>query len=333
MSDTPDSDLARFRWSKPAGGYRWVQGDREQDARAEVDWLLEEIPDGEVGGPRQAVELLREQAVLFREFAALDPFDRDGMRQFANEYGWLGFYAPRPHLANAYGYTDLDGRASSRRRGFRETYPSWQRAIFWMKWAVRVADARANGDLSSLRPHFVGRHFRTDPGAGISRDVPPAIMEMRVPLEHPSDGTGIPDEFVLASRFIERSVNEHLGRYSAAGVICDPPSGRCGIHIVPTNLLGAMWYQLARFVAENRDHRTCRQCKGWFEISSEWGGRAAKREFCNDACKSREYRIRRDRARALAAEGKKLSQVCHILNGEGLGTDRSTVKKWIATER
>jgi hypothetical protein len=85
--------------------------------------------------------------------------------------------------------------------------------------------------------------------------------------------------------------------------------GQLVMQIVPSNLLAAMWLQLAHAIAGNKQYRACRECGNWFEISSEDDGLTARREFCSDPCKSRDYRRRREQALALKAEGRTLQQI------------------------
>ena len=57
--------------------------------------------------------------------------------------------------------------------------------------------------------------------------------------------------------------------------------------ITPKNLLGHMWYQLARSYELKNDYRVCDTCSSPFVARAE---RGKKRRFCSDKCKSKNWR-------------------------------------------
>lgn len=296
------------------------------------DWLLEEVTSDGGTEPPTEFEPLNNSAALFQTFAELGNSDRDAMLGFANKYGWLGFHARRPNETLAYGYTSHE--ADTGPRGvLRESYSSWNLAVAWMKWAVRVKDAIKSGNLSELRPHFVNGCFISHLGKDFDSVGPadgPQFYSAWGDLAIEPGGQG---DFVPAARFLERWVNVHLVQYSAAGLAYDPAKRAFRIHIVPTNLIGAMWFQLARSVAENRDYRQCLQCGGWYEVSSSADARTARREYCDTNCKVRAFRRRRERVLILAAEGKTLRQVMKALQAEGLTMNQAKVREWMRSGR
>jgi endogenous inhibitor of DNA gyrase (YacG/DUF329 family) len=86
-----------------------------------------------------------------------------------------------------------------------------------------------------------------------------------------------------------------------------------------------MWLQLAEAIAGNKLHRPCKECGKWIEISTEEDGRSARRAFCSDACKSRDYRRRIEKARQLRAEGMPVKAIALELD-----STVETIKNWVA---
>lgn len=76
-----------------------------------------------------------------------------------------------------------------------------------------------------------------------------------------------------------------------------------------------------RFVA-------CKFCRRLFEISTDQTGFRSHREFCNDSCKTKDYRKRKRTALRLAASGSRLRQI-----SEKTGTETTTVRAWLATAK
>ena len=101
------------------------------------------------------------------------------------------------------------------------------------------------------------------------------------------------DILMPAYFLVQRWINEKLDGNASPQLRYDVERAKRVIQIVPKNLLTAMWLQLARTIEGNRDHRTCKECGRWFEVSTDDGKVRATREFCSDPCKSRNYRGRK----------------------------------------
>jgi hypothetical protein len=83
---------------------------------------------------------------------------------------------------------------------------------------------------------------------------------------------------------------------------------------------------VARAVVEPADYRRCKTCGRWFAVPDDL--RKADQVFCQDSCKSRDYRERKARALELAAEWRPPKAIA-----EELQTDVATVKKWVGKQR
>jgi hypothetical protein len=134
-------------------------------------------------------------------------------------------------------------------------------------------------------------------------------LNRAVRLWETGEGAGLPD-----------LINGGLAGRAAPRFVRDPRTGKLALQVVPENLLGAMWLQLAEAIGGGKQFRQCDRCGAWFEVSGR-----VDRKLCSDACRSAAYRARQERARQLAAEGKGLSAIAREL-----GSDVKTVRRWVA---
>jgi hypothetical protein len=93
---------------------------------------------------------------------------------------------------------------------------------------------------------------------------------------------------------------------------------------LPYSLIGALWLQAVRAVAEKTAFRECRVCRKPIEISRS-GGARADAVFCSDKCKTRAYRQRVATARRIKRAGKLTEREIAIR----LHTDRATLRGWL----
>ena len=82
---------------------------------------------------------------------------------------------------------------------------------------------------------------------------------------------------------------------------------RLGLYVVPENLLGAMWLQLARAVNWQKKYERCEGpgCGKVIEISLDESGNRADCQYCSGACRQKAYRQRkREGARGKSRRAK-----------------------------
>jgi hypothetical protein len=229
--------------------------------------------------------------------------------------------------------------------GLGETWRDWAAAIVEMRRAVEVWDmteARDAAGLSRLLRWREGSRRKEHVGTWMQLEGWVYDSHPDLPEGEPAPHLGRVAQFVPpvldlfrpgdvltpAAFLVQRWINHHLRGKATPRLVYDPKLGRRVIQIVPDNLLAAMWLQFAQAIAGNKEHRACKECGRWFEISSEEDGRTARRAFCSDPCKSRDYRRRKDRARQLKEEGKAVKDIA-----SELGTDVQTIKKWVSKGR
>jgi hypothetical protein len=318
-------DVFEFGWYVPGGGYCWVESSAADGP------ILEEQP----GDKFTLYEPVREYPALFREFAGLEEGPESFLR-FANKYGSLGAIGTVGGIDPA-----------------PETLRYWVWQVGRMRQAVRLWDMVQARDRASLAKYF-GRDPRPDEPGWVYRPAPgdPPGNPFRIAWARPNRGQPVaaaPDPYFDAYRkgdalFLARFavlqwVNEGLlGDVPAA--VRAPSADKSGVValllfslqrgtqelcIHPYDLASALWLQLARAIAGNKEYRQCKECGGWFEVSSDKDARTARRVFCSDPCKSRDYRRRKEQAQRLKGEGKAVKDIARELD-----TDVATIKKWLS---
>jgi hypothetical protein len=91
-------------------------------------------------------------------------------------------------------------------------------------------------------------------------------------------------DWARAARFVaQRLINQGLDLHAHARLLYEPDSRELNRHVVPRNLLGAMWIQIAAMAEGTRAYTRCKQCRRWFVLSQEI--RRADRAYCSDRCR------------------------------------------------
>jgi hypothetical protein len=280
---------------------------------------------------------LEEHAALFRTFADLDPADRSGILDFANSHGLIGVELWRPCFL----FLERGKQVPVEQLPREESHIEWAWEISRMKQAVALWDlitARDSVGLSRLITQrnpgvLAGEESAEDYGStgwfydshpGLP-DGEPGLLPVRM---RGYCGPPEADLLTAANGLLWRWINTYL-KGSVVKIATNPATGKPVLNIIPNRLLSALWLQLARAITGSKQYRSCRECGKWFELSGDDDGRTARRMFCSDPCKSRDYRRRKDRALALKGRGRTPRQIAERLAAEGLETDPATVRKWV----
>jgi hypothetical protein len=295
------------------------------------EWLL----SGGGGGGRTYNPL--DESMLFMVFAQI-PLDvdegqqREAMQRFACEYGLLGIGA---------GDWDRPGWGQSTGEGVAtraESFRDWQREVEGMRRAVDLWTHTRDRDANALAQYIRWHQSQSASTSQGQVQLPAGWYYLEqtgkpggpisVPIEPGKQPFAKDDIFAPASFVLANLVDHRTRQYTAVALHYDRAAGGLRIKIIAQKLLGALWLQLAQAIDGNRQPRACRDCGKWFEISAEEDGRSARRLFCSEACKARDYRRRRDSARQMNAEGKSPKRIAQELD-----TNLETVKKWIAKRK
>ncbi len=348
MADKKQSgQLVQFRWFVPRAGYRWIRGSEDQRR-----WLVTNEPaPAPSGAPHSAVtEPLRETPGLFLTFAELDASE-EAICDFADRHGWLGLEVD-PRLRAA--LPVIGGR----RAPGGELRKDWARAIAQMRLACHLLRAIERNDREAFRrliteKSWTGREaFRrwiADKSKSWDKHDPETLRRLaadnrKEPLlfsDHSAaceiDGAGVqvtprdPHAALLkrgdlrraARVLLQHLANEQLDLHTSARVLMvDEKTGRQGLYVNPTNLLGAMWVQLADSIDAGRSSRRCSQCREWMVLAP--GTNRADRTLCSDRCKVAAYRERKKTAALLHRRGHPPSAIA-----KKLGSDVEKVRGWL----
>ena len=314
-----------FRWLVPIAGFRIQQTDELRLVdRPMRQWVLTEGEPAGHAKPYRLTDPLAEPA-LYRNFADLPVDDPEMILAFANTHGSLGEL--RPYDAH------LPGDPGPRpvRLEFGQT---WVESVTLFRVAEEVRGMIRKSDRVGL-----GRYLRTE--LTPSEEVPRQRWLFSTYHGRPDDRVQSPRDLVfdrligpadvlqVAFDWLLMRVNAGLKAHACPQIGMDPVHGRCLPEFSPRSLLGAMWIQLGNALVANKDFQPCRACGEWFDPSADEGGRTARAVFCSDACKSRDYRRRRDRAVELHAKGMPPKEIVERLKTEMLETELKTVKKWV----
>lgn len=324
------SDLGLFWWAVQPGAYRWrtatVVGPGED--RAETSLWVMGGGSGPGGRPRP-YQPLREQTGLFQIFAGTPP-TREGVLHFADRFGML--------LDASLTVTPPDpirGRRAKLKETLaqhREGYEFWRAEVLKMREAVRIWEM-LEGDADGLARHVRLRQAEggqtqaeydshPDLPAGA---VPPhpdgriteAAADAAEQVSRPKRSDLVQPARALLRRMINRQLEGRLRPAVELG-----PDGDLHLALAPSNLLAAMWLQLALAACEHKRYRRCVVCGNPFGLSPETA--RTNRRFCSISCKNRAFRSRQEQARRLHAEGKAAREIA-----KELGATVDSVKGWI----
>ena len=316
-----------FTWNVTASGYRWanlheLRGVR--NFRGKTERILTDVPPA--GGRIEEGEDYKPLRVggLFLTFADT-PLTEDGMRAFANRYGFLGggdeVLAPWP--------AESGGGEGYLRDA--ESWESWEVALTCMKVAVKLwrlvtnEDRRALEHLISWRPTRAGREIVIEHRNHVRTWHYHQFQTVAVP-----DGFRLPPNDVLgpARLFVQGWVNMRLWALTAPLLFWNADRDKQVMRIVPKTLLGAMWLQFARAVSGEVRYRPCKACGKWLTLSTEDDGFRSDREFCTAACRQKDYRAKVKAARQQRIEGRTMRQIAKHFN-----TTTDTIRNWLTKEK
>ena len=275
------------KWAVPAAGFKWAERrllgimKRGKPARYLVPLAS---PD-----PPRIYDVFSRTA-LFRTFASVEPTEA-GVLQFANQYGLLG-----GHCSTRISEPDAT-QPGKFWPGCGESLDAWVREIGLMRHVVvDLLENHRNGYALNLRKFITWE--RTKDGCRVLYTVPPIpgwtrqsnVLASYSKESLPTVQTG--DMLRPAWLAILNVVNAQLERHTIQAHLVDRSKTQdaAAALTLPTNsLIAALWFQLARAVADNPRIQRCAECGAYFEITTE---KRADAIFCTPACRLRAYRKR-----------------------------------------
>lgn len=279
--------MIRFGWGVPEDGFQWVE------TRGALRFLT---PGFTLNWRRY--NPFRDTPALFLTFGDLD-LTEAAILAFANLYGALG----KDEMIEL-----PDGRGS---RG--ERIETWTAEIVAMAHMLRVWNALKARDQSALERwfHLEGQKSIVHVSYTPDDPWPPGVDmggmqyitgEIEDHVRYMSNWGGRGDESDeeippgaagWALDFLHVQINVRLQNHTSASLQYTSESHRSiplSLYIVPKNLLGALWLQLALAIEENRQYRRCSQCQGWFEVAAK--ARRPSTTYCSPRCRLQAYRGR-----------------------------------------
>ena len=285
--------LSQFQWTVAENGYCFLELEALKGAPKD-SYLTASIPFGRsYAGSRYTPP-----SGLFKDFAALSP-QPDRIVEFANRWGML----------TAGDWIKLENQ----KLGLGETLDSWKSHIADLSLAVQIWEMVKSSDLSGLSRFIKWKDSSavmferpadnpSEPGPlgtvpwlpGVllpttldfqevrwiaARETNPALLET----------FRVGDLIAPAWHQLQHFINERLEGKVSARLLWNSRHSRLSMHQVPSDLISALWLQLARAIEGDRKYLQCDECRNWFEVSSPDGGRKDKR-FCGTACRARYWR-------------------------------------------
>jgi len=210
--------------------------------------------------------------------------------------GWRR-YAPLQNNALFLNFANLDDRPASI-LGFANRFgllTDPERGEPISTWTSSIASMRRAVELWNASPILVPHHGSRDwLSSSVSRASPLNSAEQ--------DQSSWKDNLVGAKDpVLAHPDADHVSALEELGILVsrnianvrpvfgeDSLEGRLKLHLIPTNLLEAMWLQLGQAIEFNKKFRKCRQCETWFSISHREA--RSDKQFCTEACKAKGYR-------------------------------------------
>ena len=302
------ADVFEFSWLVPQAGYHWHKAQvwrndgpdpRAMTERSRLDdepqWVLTEGLTVGQEFRRKRYAPLKDFPALFRTLADVDTGKQEAILSFANRFGYLG--VPRP--------CHIQGSPQTALSVSGETHEEWIGQVEYLRRGLAIWDLLKAGDKLGLARCIRWRERQYGPEGLVLNEggwIYDSHPELPVgkPMPHPGrteeliepvadlfqDG----DVTMPALFLVQRWINKHLKAKVNPHLLYNLDTGQQVLQVVPLTLLSATWLQFAQAIAGNREQRACKECGAWFEVSSRDDGRTARRLFCSDACKSRDYR-------------------------------------------
>jgi hypothetical protein len=283
-----------FRWPVPKEGFRWEKR----------RLIANRLPTSEEED--RGYEPLA-KTMLHRSFANVLPTP-EGILDFANEYG--------DYAHSIAGHTQDE----------------WRMAIQRMQLLLNLWDAAKEGNLDALdrRVRWDGQKVNLIEDANGTRWEFPDFMPAAGATKH---GARLqkwlrgfkpwePVHSVL--EYVAYMVQGELQHRIWPKMHYDSERAQAQLQIAPLNLLAAIWLQFAQEISQGREHKNCAACNKAMEIAHDNSSRKSKR-FCSDACRTRAYRRRREKALELYALGQSHKKIA-----KAVGSSEVKVRSWIA---
>ncbi|MEZ5351414.1 MAG: hypothetical protein R2762_02165 [Bryobacteraceae bacterium] len=323
------SDVFHFVWRVPKDGFQWIETEPVDLPTERKDWFLSDgVPIGHSSLMR-AFHPLSETG-LFRTFAELEARQKT-ILEFANRYGRLG-----ATIANSIRVAPHPAKPGASLLGSGESLSKWEHEI----WEVRESVALLDGVQSAIQgaDSVLSEQIKWEAERGTVQYTGPTRGRLpNDPKQREVRNCEIiafsdselhrhcqPGDLIVPARYyLQKRVNRKLIEHGVtARLLWDERWQGLGLYLVPSNLIGAIWLQIARAIDGNREYRRCLDCRKWFEVTPHVT--RADRKFCSGSCKASAHRKKIGDAKIMHARGVSAKEIAAALE-----TDVKTLKGWL----
>jgi hypothetical protein len=308
----PPTECFPFTWRRrvKGPGFQWIWGQKGKR-------LLVGPPEENL----QPYEPLVEETGLFLTFANLASSEKAFLR-FANTYGRLGTYhVYQPELGEPLEewrmhHCRMRFLAKLRQR-CNQAAPKLSEIVKW----------RDENEVEFRFPRVEATDFDELWRHGVLRR---RLQNMKgLPLFQRPDLVGLARWFLCFA--VDDWLQELQKNRNAIAPRMVLSEGKPQLVFSPSNLLGAMVYQLATALHGSWPFQECAYCRKFFRLAP--GVNRANRRTCSNTCKQYLHNRRVANARQLHAQGRTAQQIARELNvlPQGKRTSADIVKKWTAS--
>jgi hypothetical protein len=311
------SSILPFEGTVNRAGYKWVPDTRRENHYA--PWVSKDDPKialvnaGDFSPLDEANYDINhptvDDAALFRNFARLEKTP-DAILEFASKYGNLRYPAA--------------------------SFAEWKAEICTMQCLIELWDAAGEGRTEHLAKHFksVGRGvFEHEYGHALlfykgHSMLPDGIVKgagLLSPISNVEGATitAAAQSVVLAAVNLRMTADEPFVGFVDSAVRGVPFPQNVQLGILPSSLIGSLWYQFADAISGQKQYRQCEACHRYMELAPEVN--RADRRYCSDACRSKALRRRQKLSRQMRDSGKSLREIA-----KATGSDVATIKQWLS---
>lgn len=270
----------------------------DEDLQKEDSYLIRELEKRNKERKVIRYSPLTKYPDLYQEFAKT-PTTQEGVLAFANKYGLLSRTQDifsrnlqRVKVTKTAGYMT-----------YAESVHDWYKEIQAMQYCLELWNCLRLGKNDKL----ARRIYWTDDGSvgyksydGDEMPQDGVFSSSWIAIKgNPSDAYKL-DKLKRgelerpAFMYLQIQINKKLKDRLSPQLLWDRHWTELGLHILPHDLIGALWLQLAQAITHQKTVKVCEVCGKPIIVANTYGTRS-DRQYCSGACRSKAYRDRKKR--------------------------------------
>ncbi len=297
-----ESEILEFHWSVFEEGYRLAGVSDKKNPKREPEFYVSKAPPLTRTSPVRVYQPMAEYPALYHEFAEIDFSKSKSIIAFVNQYGFLTKWSS---ITIANGVPTARGIVNGIPGVEIEPLALWVEEIKAMRFAVEFWELVQNQHRREL-----SRVIRWEKNQDtvqvtfqegiLSNDLRPSRLHLITSSHHAPlllDWFAPGDVFFPARYYLTHFINAHLFGHVTMRLLwtpsewprlkkrnVGPPSP--DLRVVPCDLLGTLWLQLAQIVAGERYYQRCKNCGKLFLVGDWPATFRTNRKTCSDACRT-----------------------------------------------